>query len=183
MRPITLRHAGLLAIVGYLITSGCGSLPDIPTIDQIRTVPDSSQATVLAPEQFSPKSGPIGTILIINGRGTVFPAGIVNFRFSGTASKEFDLPEATSVIKLFVPQGTVSGPFGFTISGRRDIALENALPTSNIFQAWRFDAPGFIVTTPNGITDGTVAFPNETGGQSQHPLPNSGNQPDISDVH
>ena len=184
MRPFSLRHAGLLAVTVYLIAAGCGSMPSIPTIDEIRTVPDSSQSHVLAQEQFSPKEGPVGTLLTVNGRGTVFPAGIVNMTFSGTGRVEFDLPAASEVIQVRVPFGSIAGPFGFTISGRRAIALDNALPSSNVFEAWRFEAPGFRVTTPTGIPpDLTNVFPDETAGQSQHPPPNSGNLPSQTDIH
>lgn len=184
MRPLSIRHAGLLALSAYLIAAGCGNMPAIPTIDEIRTVPDSSQSSLLTQEQFTPKEGPVGTLLTVFGRGTVFPSGIVNVTFSGTGRVEFDLPEPTSELKVRVPFGTVSGPFGFTISGRRSIALENALPTSNLFQAWRVEAPGFRVTTPTGIPDNlTSPFPDESGGQSQHPPPNSGNNATQTDRH
>lgn len=181
---ISLRHAGLLAVTVYLVASGCGNLPAIPTIDEVRTVPDNSQSHVLAQTQFSPQEGPVGTLITIFGRGDTFPAGIVNMTFSGTGRVEFDLPAESSEIKVRVPFGTISGPFGFTISGRRAIALDNALPSSNVFEAWRFEAPGFRVTTPNGVPgDLTQPFPNESSGQSQHPPPNSGNQPSQNDIH
>lgn len=178
MRRITLRHAGLLAVTAYLVASGCGNLPSVPTIDELRTVPDSSQSKLLTQEQFSPKSGPVGTLLTIYGRGTVFPAGIVNITFSGTGRVEFDQSAPTSELKVRVPAGSTSGPFGFTISGRHAIALDNALPSSNVFEAWRVEAPGFLVTNPNGIPGDLInVFPNESSGESQHPLPNSGNNP------
>lgn len=177
------RQLCLLAVIVFLIASGCGNSPEIPTIDEIRTVPDTSQSTVLLQSQFTPQQGPIGTLLTIHGRGTVFPAGIVNARFSGTGSVEFDLPEPTSELKVRVPQGSVSGPFGFTIAGRRAIILDNALPSSNIFQAWRFEAPGFIVTTPTGIPENLIGQPPfDSSGQRQHPPPNSSNVPGQADV-
>jgi len=141
------RLATVLLLVVFFF-SGCGELPNIPTIDDVQVVPDSSQATILPQEQFSPKEGPVGTLVTIYGRGTVFPAGIVHFSFSGTGSVEFDLAEATSELQVKIPYGTASGPFGFTISGRTSIAIENSLPTSNVFKAWRFEAPGFSVVAP-----------------------------------
>lgn len=177
------RQLALLALAVFLIAAGCGNMPAVPTIDEIRTVPDTSQSTVLLQTQFSPKQGPIGTILTVYGRGTVFPAGVVNVKFSGTGSIEFDLPEATSELRVRVPQGSVSGPFGFTISGRRAIILDNALPSSNIFQAWRFEAPGFIITTPTGIPDNLLQQPPfDSSGERQHPPPNSSNLPGQADV-
>ena len=152
----------------------------MPTIDQVKIVPDSSQVTVLAQTQFTPKSGPIGTTITINGNGTVFPAGIVAFAFSGTGGVQFDQPNPTSQMQVAVPFGTVSGPFGFTISPRSTTILDNSLPSSNLFQAWRFGAPGFQVVNPPPAGS---TFPDETGGQSQHPVPDSGNNPTQGDVH
>jgi hypothetical protein len=175
------KQAALAAVAAFLVAAGCGSMPSIPTIDEIRTVPDSSQSKLLLQDQFEPQSGPIGTLITVHGRGTVFPAGIVNVRFSGTGDLEFDLPEATADLKFRVPPGTASGPFGFVISGRRVNSgqLEHGLPTSNVFEAWRIEAPGFRVTTPT--PDGEL-LPNYTAGQSQHPPPGSGNLPGQGDV-
>jgi hypothetical protein len=177
------RPLSALALGAFLVAAGCGNMPAIPTIDEIRVVPDTSQSTLLLNDQFSPRQGPVGTVITVYGRGKVFPAGIVNARFSGTGSVEFDLPEPTSELKIRVPQGTASGPFGFTISGRRAIALENALPSSNVFEAWRIEAPGFIVTNYNGVPSNLLDQPpNDSGGQRQHPPPNSANLPSQADV-
>ena len=45
MKSFSLRRAGLLALTVYLVAAGCGNLPSVPTIDEIRNVPDSSQST------------------------------------------------------------------------------------------------------------------------------------------
>ena len=162
-----LRHAPLIALIAFVIFAGCGDLPSIPTIDQIRTVPDASQVTILEQSQFSPQQGPIGQIITINGRGKTFPAGIVAFSFSGTGGTQFDLPEESATIKVKVPINTISGPFGFTISGRDPLHLENSLPSSNLFKAYRFDAPGFTVVEPTGIPDSLLTQPDD-----QHAPPN-----------
>lgn len=177
------RPLAALALGAFLVAAGCGNMPSIPTIDELRTVPDTSQSTLLLNDQFAPRQGPIGTVLTIFGRGKVFPAGLVHVRFSGTGSVEFDQPEPTSELRVRVPQGTASGPFGFTIAGRRTIALENALPSSNVFEAWRIEAPGFIVTTPTGVPDNLLQQPPfDSAGQRQHPPPNSANLPSQADV-
>ena len=177
---LSLRRIALLAGTVYVVASGCGNDPPVPTIDQIRVVPNNSQVTTLDQTQFSPKAGPVGTVITIQGRGVLFPAGIVNFSFSGTGGVQFDNPDPTEQLAVTVPFGSVSGPFGFTISPRSAQILDNSLPSSNVFQAWRFEAPGFLVVPPP-ITG--TPFPEETAGQSQHPPPNSGNNPTQGDVH
>jgi hypothetical protein len=170
----------VLAATLYAVASGCGNDPSVPTIDQIRKVPDSSQSVILVQDQFSPKEGPLGTLVTIFGRGVEFPAGIVRVQMSGSGAVQFDNPDPTQELKFRIPFGSISGPFGFTISARNPLILDNALPSSSVFQAWRFEAPGFRVIDPP--LTGTP-FPDETSGQSQHPLPNSGNNPTQGDVH
>jgi hypothetical protein len=167
MRPFGHRFAPIAVVAGAVAFAGCGNLTSVPTIDQVRTVPDGSQVKVLSQTQFEPKEGPIGSVLTVHGRGVVFPGGIARFQFSGTGAVEFDVPEATQTIRLRIPFGTISGPFGFTIAGRRSNTLENSLPSSNVFEAWRFEAPGFRVTQPTAIPENLLSPP-----PNQHPPPN-----------
>lgn len=139
---------------GWVIFAGCGNLQTASTATTAKLVPDSSQVKILELSQLTPQQGPLGTVINIRGRGELFPAGIVTFRFSGAGGLEFEIPNPTQTIQLRVPPGTISGPFGFTISGRRSQILDNALPTTDVFESWRFLAPGFIVTPdypPTGV--------------------------------
>lgn len=130
--------------VAYLVASGCGNVPRIPTLDQIRDVPDSDQLTILPAQQIEPRSGVIGSFVTVYGKGEVFPRGFVSAVFSGGARTDFELDEPTQRLSIRVPVGANSGPFGFTISGRSR-TLENFLPTAEVFRSFQVEFPGFTV--------------------------------------
>jgi hypothetical protein len=149
MRWTLSRWLPVMAFSAFFAFAGCGAVPSIPSIDEVQNVPDSSQAIILDQDRFQPPSGPIGTILTIQGQGTIFPAGLVHVQFTGNAALDFDQPVATSQLRFRVPLGAQSGPFGFYIAARSSQVINNALPSSDLFQAWRFAAPGFLVEDPN----------------------------------
>jgi hypothetical protein len=148
MRWTLSRWIPVVALSAFFAFAGCDPVPSIPTIDQLQFVPDSSQAVVLPQEQFRPESGPVGTIITVYGQNTIFPAGLVHVQFTGNGAVDFELPVATSELKIQVPLGAQSGPFGFSIAARSTQVINNALPSSDLFQAWRFAAPGFLVENP-----------------------------------
>src|ERR1051325_378504 len=159
MRRTLYRSSPVVLLVVFFVMAGCGSLPTVPTIDQIRAVPDMSQSTLLGQNQFEPLQGPIGTILTVHGHGVVFPAGYVHFQFSGTGAVDFNQEQPTADLKVQVPFGAASGPFGFSIAARAFQELNNSLPSSNVFQAWRIGEPGFRVTQDTGIPANLISPP------------------------
>ncbi len=140
----------LLTLPGLL--GGCGANPEdlLPNVDPLASLPDNRQSDLLPADVVFPVSGPVGTEIKVHGQGRVFPRGFAKFVFQGNATAEVELLDITSEIRVRIPHGTESGPFGFTIAGRSSGRDDLSLITSdsNLFAAYTISAPGFRVTEP-----------------------------------
>lgn len=147
-----------LAAVTYLVSAGCGSMPRIPDIEEVRDVPRSDQLVDIPVEQIAPKFGPVGTIITVSGKGVLFPSGIVTVLFTGGGQSIFELDEPTQKLHIRVPFGAKSGPFGFSIAGRTRF-ITNPLPTTDLMDAYRVPFPGFAVTPDPDFPAGLIEQP------------------------
>lgn len=139
---------GLVLTAALLAVHGCGSGDELlPAIDPLSLLPDNSQTTVLPSGVVFPDAGPVGTEITVHGQGRVFPAGFVKFTFQGTAVAETVLEQPSNAVKVRVPEGAVSGPFGFTIAARP--TFNPSIQTASTgFEAYTVPDPGFTVTAP-----------------------------------
>ncbi|MBI3890139.1 MAG: hypothetical protein HY303_01265 [Candidatus Wallbacteria bacterium] len=151
----------LLLFLGVI--GGCASDTSslLPTVDPLANLPDNRQTKLLASNSVSPASGPIGTVITVQGAGEVFPKGYARFVFQGNGTAEVAVTEATGVIRVRVPPGAQSGSFGFTIAGRSTSRDTSPLHPSDStqFVAYTVDTPGFIVTPAVTVVDPNSQIP------------------------
>lgn len=118
-------------------------------------------ATVLPAESAQPQALRVGETLAVYGRGRVFPRGFARFVFTGNSTTEVELTEPRGVIQVPIPAGTLSGPFGFTISHQSD-RFEHGLSGLNFTGpspvSYRVEYPGIRVLTPGQQVGGTPGF-------------------------
>ncbi|MBI4868751.1 MAG: hypothetical protein HY816_17575 [Candidatus Wallbacteria bacterium] len=141
---------GILLFLAWI--GGCANDPQslLPQVDPLASVPDNRQTKMLPPNSVSPASGPIGTLVTVQGAGEIFPKGFARFTFQGNGSSEIELTEPTTLLRVRVPPGSQSGAFGFTIAGRsagRDTSAQRPSDTT-LFAAYTVGDPGFTVTAP-----------------------------------
>ncbi|MBI4870965.1 MAG: hypothetical protein HY814_05305 [Candidatus Riflebacteria bacterium] len=153
---LAILPACLLVALGFI--GGCGTTAEslLPAVDPLAGIPDNNQTQVLPSNSVTPVSGTVGTTITVRGQGRTFPAGYARFTFTGSASVEVEVPSATGEIRVKVPAGAQSGPFGFTIAGRssgRDTSAR--IPSdSSLFRAYTVETPGFTVVPAPVLNNG-----------------------------
>lgn len=133
-------------------------MPRIPDIEELRDVPRSDQLVEIPVNQIEPARGVVGTVITVHGRGILFPAGVVTVLFTGGGQTIFEQDEPTQQLRIRVPLGAKSGPFGFSIAGRTRY-ITNPLPTTDLMDSFRVPFPGFTVLPDPDFPPGLIEQP------------------------
>jgi len=136
----------LALLLGLIALHGCDDII-MPAYDFGGGEPALAQEfIVLEADQVYPREGPVGTEIIVFGRGRAFPSGFYRVVFTGNVISEFYQAVPTNELAIDIPTGARSGPFGFVTSGRPHTGVEISSPSADGQLNYTVREPGFIVT-------------------------------------
>lgn len=118
----------------------------------------TQQAETLPQEAFQPQALRIGEKITVFGQGRTLPQGYYLFLFSGNASQEIYVERATDRVQVAIPDGAITGPFGFQVSERSILHDQGKGPgiSTGPSYAYRFGHPGVRITGPQ-VSPGGLA--------------------------
>ncbi len=162
----------LLVMVLVVAPLGCGGADHIPfnpflALEETRSgIADGTRGAETLPlEAVQPGSARIGEYVVVKGQGRTFPAGYARFTFSGNSTEEVFLARSTGEIRVRIPPGTLTGPFGFQISGKSSKVDQGGgnFASATPVPSYRILYPGLRILGPSDPPGGPANSPYPQG--------------------